>query len=161
MAFFEESNYSLISRSFGIEYGPLTLSVLKDLLPLTCFRFYYLNQGPRLGSINEETLIKVLYWICPLSASLLTTCTIAENFLFKSDNPMMFFYEKARSRFQESRTVSGRLSDNKAVKDGSCNSSKARFKSLLRELRHGSPMGRVLTAEEFLSRRSRTNSRTL
>ena len=41
------------------------------------------------------SLIRILYWICPLSASLLTTCTIAENFLFNPDKPMLFFYREA------------------------------------------------------------------
>ena len=59
---------------------------------MSCFRLYYLIQRPNAESIKEESLISVLYWICPLLASLLTTCTMAENFVFNSDKPMLFFY---------------------------------------------------------------------
>ena len=62
------------------------------------FRLYYLIQSPQTGSIKEETLIRVLYWACPLLASFLTTFTIAENFLFNSDDPMLFFYSYCSKR---------------------------------------------------------------
>ena len=60
----------------------------------THFRLYYLLQGPTKAGIREESLIAFLYYICPIMAGLLTTFTMAENFLFNADSPMLFFYRE-------------------------------------------------------------------
>ena len=60
----------------------------------TLFRLYYLLQSPTKGGVREESLIAFLYYICPIMACLLTTLTMAENFVFNADSPMLFFYRE-------------------------------------------------------------------
>ena len=57
------------------------------------FRIYYLFQGPtRITRYKEDRILGVLFWLSPSVSGIVTLLHMAENFVFYSENPLLFNY---------------------------------------------------------------------
>ena len=53
-------------------------------------RLYYLYRGPKMAHIQEEKLMRILYWLSPITAGFFTTLHMVENILY--NNSYLFHY---------------------------------------------------------------------